>query len=270
MNTVLKVGAAGALALAGVAAHASIPLPQTGSSDAILFAEVLNAAGTAAVASYAGDTGVSVTTLESKLTAGKTYLAGDANLAKLFAADAAGDSVYFAVLGGEYTGGATTTTFKNPGVANFITTTTGNSTTALANDSAASLVKFAGINGDIGAINSNGITGVSIEGSNPATSGVWDVANVSGLAYWDGGSTANGNVVGSKENLYYVTAGSGGQIGSKVAYVVDGTASLTSSGLTLAPIGSTTTPPVPLPAAVWLLGSGLLGLTGIARRKSKA
>jgi hypothetical protein len=26
---------------------------------------------------------------------------------------------------------------------------------------------------------------------------------------------------------------------------------------------------VPLPAAVWLLGSGLLGLTGVARRKLK-
>jgi hypothetical protein len=26
---------------------------------------------------------------------------------------------------------------------------------------------------------------------------------------------------------------------------------------------------VPLPAAVWLLGSGLLGLAGVARRKSK-
>jgi hypothetical protein len=27
---------------------------------------------------------------------------------------------------------------------------------------------------------------------------------------------------------------------------------------------------VPLPPAVWLLGSGLLGLAGVARRKAKA
>jgi len=31
----------------------------------------------------------------------------------------------------------------------------------------------------------------------------------------------------------------------------------------------TTTPAVPIPAAVWLFGSGLLGLIGIARRKVK-
>jgi hypothetical protein len=31
---------------------------------------------------------------------------------------------------------------------------------------------------------------------------------------------------------------------------------------------SGTTPTVPIPAAVWLLGSGLLGLVGVARRKA--
>jgi hypothetical protein len=34
--------------------------------------------------------------------------------------------------------------------------------------------------------------------------------------------------------------------------------------------GSFTTTVVPVPAAVWLLGSGLLGLVGIARRKARA
>lgn len=33
--------------------------------------------------------------------------------------------------------------------------------------------------------------------------------------------------------------------------------------------GGPTPPPVPVPAAAWLLGSGLLGLVGVARRKSK-
>ncbi|MDT8282265.1 MAG: VPLPA-CTERM sorting domain-containing protein [Gammaproteobacteria bacterium] len=33
---------------------------------------------------------------------------------------------------------------------------------------------------------------------------------------------------------------------------------------------TTTTPPVPVPAAVWLFGSGLLGLVGVARRKKAA
>jgi hypothetical protein len=46
-----------------------------------------------------------------------------------------------------------------------------------------------------------------------------------------------------------------------------GTVELTAAGLVLTP-GSVTPPTVPLPPAVWLLGSGLLGLAGIARRKS--
>ena len=39
--------------------------------------------------------------------------------------------------------------------------------------------------------------------------------------------------------------------------------SLTANGLVYTPATGT----VPLPAAVWLLGSGLLGLAGVARRK---
>jgi hypothetical protein len=266
MNTAIKAGIAGAMALAGVAAHASIAQPSSGSSDAILFAEVVNAAGTAAVASYAGDTGVSLATLESGTYSG-TVLSSDANLAKLFAADASGDTIEFAVLGGQYTGNATSTNFKTAGNAQFLTTTNLNSTSSLANDSTATLVKFAGLNGDVSTINSNSGGASSVEGASPATAGVWDVTNTSGTAYWDGGATSNGNVIGSAENLYYVTAGTPAGTATKVAYTLEGTVSLASSGLTFA--ANTTTTTTPLPAAVWLLGSGLLGLTGVARRKLK-
>ena len=132
MNTVLKVSAAGALALAGAAAHASIAAPSSGSSDAILFANVLNAAGTQVVASYAGDTGVSINSILGGATG--TYLGSDPNLAKLFAADVGGDSLSFALLGGQYTGLATTSNFKTPGVAQFLTTTLTNETSQLALD----------------------------------------------------------------------------------------------------------------------------------------
>jgi hypothetical protein len=60
----------------------------------------------------------------------------------------------------------------------------------------------------------------------------------------------------------------GGAIASKTTNVLELTASLSASGLTLT--GSSAPPPVPLPPAVWLLGSGLLGLAGVARRKAKA
>jgi hypothetical protein len=272
MNSAMKFGAASALALAGVAAHASISQPATGSSDAILFAEVVNAAGTAAVASYAGDTGISIATLEAGGYNG-TVLSGDANLAKLFAADtAAGDTIDFAVLGAQYIGNATAPNFKTAGVAQFLTTTNGNSTSSLANDTSNSLVKFGGLNGDISTINSNSGGAKSVEGANPATAGVWDVTNTLGTAYWDGGATNNSNTGSTVANLYYVTAGTPPGNTTRVAYTEVETASFSQAGLTLTSLGtitSTPTPPVPLPAAVWLLGSGLLGLTGVARRKLK-
>jgi hypothetical protein len=262
MSKLISVSAVGALAFGAVAAHASIPSPSTGSSDAILFAEVVNAAGTAAVASYAGDTGVSINSILAG-TGGGQYFAGDSNLAKLFAADTGGDTIEFAVLGGQYTGTPSTINFKTPGTAQFLTTVANNSTTALAAATTANLTHFAGLNQDIGTINSNSGGASSIEGANPAISGVWDYTNTSGTAYWDGGNVANGSLVSTVENLYYVTGA--GAIASKVTFTKEATATLTAAGLTL-----TQGPIVPLPPAVWLLGSGLLGLAGVARRKSKA
>src|ERR1039458_5553582 len=105
MNTTMKLGVAGALALGAIAAHASIAQPSSGAGDAILFANVVNAAGTAVVASYAGATGVSINTLAAGLSGSNSVLVGDANLAKLFAADAAGDTIQFSVQGGQYANG---------------------------------------------------------------------------------------------------------------------------------------------------------------------
>jgi hypothetical protein len=267
MNKLLSVSAAGALALGAVAAHASIASPSSGSSDAILFAEVVNAAGTLAVASYAGDTGVSINSVIAGLSSTPTtYLASDPNLAKLFAADAAGDTLEFAVLAGQYTGSPSTTNLKTPGVGQFLTTTANNSTTSISGATTASLSKMAGLNGDVSTINGNSGGAASVEGTNPATSGVWDITNGNGTAYWDGASISNGNTLGTTANLYYMTGG--GAIASHTTNVLEGTASLSSSGLTLTGNGSP--PPVPLPAAVWLLGSGLLGLAGVGRRKAKA
>jgi hypothetical protein len=267
MNTILKVSAAGALALGAVAAHASIPVPSTGSSDAILFAEVVNASGSA-VASYAGDTGVSVSTLVAGLSGTQVVLGSDANLAKLFAADAAGDTIQWAVMGGQYTGSATTSNFGAVGGAKFITTSTGDSTAKIALDNTVNLIKWAGLSADVSTINSLSGGASSIEGAAPATAGQWDAANPATASGWYANGPVTGNALGGTQALFYVTGG--GSAGAKVSFTnpATETASLSASGLTLT--GGVVTPPVPLPAAVWLLGSGLLGLTGIARRKSKA
>ena len=134
MNTAMKVGAASALTLAGMAAHASISQPSTGSSDAILFAAVFNATAGTTVASYAGDTGISISTLEAGGYSQTGVLGNDTNLANLYTALAShpGDVVEFAVLGGQYTGNATSGNFATPGVAQFLTTTYNNGTASLA------------------------------------------------------------------------------------------------------------------------------------------
>jgi hypothetical protein len=277
MNTGLKAGAVGALTLAGMAAHASIALPSSGSSDAVLFAEVLNSAGTAAVASYAGDTGVSINTLAAGGYSG-TVLGSDQNLQKLLAADTAGsgDTLEFAVLGGQYTGQATAPNFETGGNNQFLTTTTFDGTASLKNDTTNSLTKFAQINTIIGTVNSNSGGASSIEGGLAENAGVWDptVPGGSNLAYWNNGATSNANIAGGTQALFYVTSVASQSPVTKVAYSEVETVSLSTTaggGLTFAALGggTTSTPPVPLPAAVWLLGSGLLGFAGVARRKSK-
>jgi len=263
MKNLISVSAAGALTLGAVAAHASIALPSSGSSDAILFAEVVNAAGTLVVASYAGDTGISINTILAGLSGSTTVLGSDANLAKLFAADTGGDTVEFAVLGGQYNSGSYTV----PGNGQFLTSVAGNSTTTLGGkkNSAINLMST-GFNTDIVSVNSNAGGASSVEGSTPATSGVWDIFNTNGTAYWDAAGIPNANGSSVTENLYYVTGGGGGNLSGISKPVLEATASFSAAGLVLTGNGA----PVPLPAAVWLFGSGLLGLAGVARRKAKA
>ena len=67
--------------------------------------------------------------------------------------------------------------------------------------------------------------------------------------------------LGTAWNLYGVT----GTTTGPVALSLLGTATLTANGVAFGAASSGT--PVPLPAAIWLLGSGLLGLAGVGRRK---
>jgi hypothetical protein len=260
MNMSIKAGIAGALALAGVAAHATIAQPSSGASDAILFAEVVNSAGTKLIASYAGDTGLSIASFSS-LSGTKTVLGSDANLAALFAADTAGsgDQVLFSVQGGQFT--------SDPGT--YITTTTNNNTGQLHNVNTNVLFNsFQGIDGDVGTINGNlSNSTFSVEAAAAGSAGNFDTTNTASIAFWDGGEVATANTAnGTADNLYKVVATNPNSLTSPATYTLEGTASLTSAGLVIA---AGTPPTVPLPAAVWLLGSGLLGLTGVARRKLK-
>jgi hypothetical protein len=268
MNTTIKLGVAGALAFGAIAAHASIAVPSSGSSDAILFAEVLNAAGTGVVASYAGDTGVSINALVTGSLSGQTTVLGsDSNLAKLFSADAAGDSLVWSVQGGQYNGTNTAANFGVKGNAQFVTTSAGDSTGKLALNETTNLLHWANLSADISQINVNSGGASSVEGASAAGAGIWDSNTPSGVSGWYSNGPVTGNVLGGTQALFYVT-GNGTSNLAHVSYSTLGTtADLTSGGLVLTSGTGTTT--TPLPAAVWLLGSGLFGLAGVARRKLK-
>jgi hypothetical protein len=109
---------------------------------------------------------------------------------------------------------------------------------------------------------------VALNTSAPGYAVTYFGANLDGLAT---GNSAAGVVGGSSVGFYQLTA-TGGSSVAAVTPVAFGNASgaatwtLSASGdLVYSVPGSTA---VPLPAAIWLLGSGLLGLAGIGRRKA--
>lgn len=290
MNKILKLSVAGALALGYATAHAQIALPSTGSSDLVLFAEIINSSGSV-VASYAGDTGVSINSVlptASLAASGATVPTGgftnislgtinvgpNANMTAFLAQDATGDSVEWAIEGGQYTN---TTTFGTVGSAKFVTTAPAGEST-IASHEVGTFVKWDNLNGTLTTVNSNiaaaGGTN-SVQGSAAATAGVWDsTASGATVANWysNGPVTFPGTVaneLGSSQTLYGVTGdGSNSTIGKLQVYSL-GSLELTANGTLENTPGSTTPPPpVPVPAALWLFGSGLLGLAGVGRRKA--
>jgi hypothetical protein len=231
MGTIAKFTVGGALALGAVSANAAIATPSSGSSDAILFAEVLN--GSTVVASYAGDTGISLNKLIGGTNTTHTVLSGDANLAALFAADKSGDTLYWAIEGGQYTsGGSNTTNCKTTGNCQYLTTTGNNALVQLSLRTTINLDAWGnGLQSDIPTLNGNITTngnGISVEGGSVASAGLWDLNTGNSIANWynNGVQTGNTNL---SANLFYVTGG--GSSIAKVSITNLGTATLSATGL---------------------------------------
>jgi len=113
-----------------------------------------------------------------------------------------------------------------------------------------------------------------INGPFPGVTGDFTGSNLtldlsSWTAYWNGTSFNQGSA-----GVATTVSGAGDLTASWTALVVGGafngqTGSWTITGNAKA-AGGPPPEPVPVPAAVWLFGSGLMGLVGVARRKKAA
>jgi hypothetical protein len=269
MNTLLKVSVAGALALGYVSAHAAAVVPSSSNpGDVFLFADVIS--GGSVIKAYAADTTVSINNtigVTGTLTPGSTVYSADSNLSQLLAlAASAGNTLQWAVIGG---GGAS----DQSGTLQFVTTDTNTSLGTLTGKSGVNLGHWQSqfIN-TASLVNAATGANASVLANSATGAGGWDptILTANASNWYSNGPTNLVTGLNTSAKLYSVTSPSSIST-NLVTTSVLGNVELTSNGLIFNSAGGgggTTT--TPLPAAVWLLGSGLLGLAGVGRRKLKA
>jgi hypothetical protein len=267
MNTLAKIGVAGALAMGYVSAHAGAVVPSSSNpGDVFLFADVINASGSV-ISAFGADTTISVnnaTGVTGNLTNGQTLYGASTNLASLISLGSqAGNTVSWTVMGGGS---------QVSGALQFVTTDN--------NPTLATMTGRSGVNaghwqvGMIGTaqlLNNNTGTNPDVLATSAAGAANWDPTAINtgtnnASNWYLNGPTNDVTGLGTSAKLYGVTA-VGSNSTNLLGVSVLGNVSLTAAGLVFSTV---TTAPVPLPAAIWLLGSGLLGLFGIGRRKTIA
>jgi hypothetical protein len=274
MNMILKSAVGAALALAAVGANA-LGVPATNSSDLVLV--IQNQATPANV--YVLDTGISLNTAlgtgatvshavlnNTAFTGINQTIAESTTLQAFLAANpAAGDG--WAIEGGQYsalvsTANPTNSATKAPGKAWGIFSSASGAT----NLGTTQLGTFQGFLGGIQNDLTQPVDGLSLKPLLTATEASTGTS-YSTAAQNKYGLVASNDVspLGSTAITLYGMTGDNSTTTAVQSYIL-GTVSLATNGtLQFSKNGGTS--PVPLPAAVWLFGSGLLGLVGVSRRR---
>jgi hypothetical protein len=264
--------------MAGYVTAQAQPLPSSGSSDLWLFVSDATAGTT-----FAEDTGLTINSIVGTTFAAggatppnavlSTAITGNINLAasnalSSYLTAAGSHTLQWAVEAVQFPGD---TNHLNPGKVVGITDNLASQATNTSNMQMANLQLWGGgFNQDIAYLAptqgapGNGKSYAFSDGSNVGQ--VWNPATIGNFAgsadLYGQGPLTGGVGLGQSVNLYALT-GNGGT-GQVQSYLLSTAFTLTQAG-TL-----TTQSAVPLPAAVWLFGSGLLGLLGVGRRRAAA
>jgi hypothetical protein len=270
MKTLLGLAIAGSL-FAGSAGAITVTDPATGSGDLILFIQDVTTGQT-----YARDTGISLASVYAVDASGANtaaalniHVTADANLSTFLGSVASTDTLQWAVEGGAWTGSGSTA--LSPIGVERIVTTSGTGNAELVSQSSFTS-KFVNLSTEISNLNAFGMLdpmGSTHETGAKATSGdgIWGGPNgVAGDTTWYGALDNSGIALTASQSLYGLTGN--GTKGGTTKFSLLGTLSLDAAGNLNSAGGNP--PPVPLPAALWVFGSGLLGLFGVGRRRNQA
>jgi hypothetical protein len=281
MTVFLKSAIAGALALGASSAFA-MGTPSSNGSDLILIVE-----NNTTQAAYALDTGISLSsllpgsgafvpgaTLSTALAGLNKTISASTTLQNFLAANpASGDS--WALEGAQYngslTGGAATnsnTKAAGKALGVFASALGTINPSAVNQEQLLAYQGFLnGLNGSVGQTN-GGLFALTTATETTAAKYTNDESSSQAAAKYGMVGAPDMSALGSTVQLFGFT-GNGGT-GTLQSYVL-GTAGVDASGnLTFTGNSTGGGAPVPLPAAVWLLGSGLLGLVGVSRRRKTA
>jgi hypothetical protein len=270
MNMIVKSAVAGVLALGASSAFA-MGVPSSGSSDLILVVE-----NTTTQATYAFDTGISIdsvlpttslvtgsvmsTSIPGVTTAGTT----PTSLASFLAANPAASDAWSIEAGQGPAGTATNSNAHAPGAVKAIfTSALGTMNNAnLSGKTLGALLNYE--NGLDGEINTGGVLNGLTTATVVTGSGLYTAAGQS--KYGLLGAPDYSALGSTPVQLFGLT---GNNTTSTLQSYILGTVTLDASGV-LTFTGNSGGSPVPLPAAVWLFGSGLMGLVGVSRRRKAA
>jgi hypothetical protein len=278
MNIIVKSAVASVLALSATGAFA-LGVPGTGSSDLVLVVENLT---TQAV--YASDTNISIssvlptselvasadtgTTLSSAISINAAPVVGSSTLQSFLAATGPGgtpDSFGWIVEGAQYVGNLTTNASqKVPGNAIAITTSalgTGNNVLM----TGAGLLTLEGFTSGV----NTDVTAGGLQPLQTATETTAASLSATAAGHYGFFSAPDLGTPGTAQNLFGFTGG--GTPTTPLQSYLLGSVALNATTGTLTFTGNGPgAPSVPLPAAVWLFGSGLMGLVGVSRRRKAA